>query len=166
MDQVAGELSVVPAMCWCQKHRRHFLAHTNTPPTSNPQIQKHGNQSEGAPHLQPPLTLMCFHHLKLLIHCMHAHTHLEAHAQIYEQTQVKTGMHENRHTDTYGVQPPPCLFWRSSNMPPNHSTGYFLAQKIHQYTAFMQLDEGTHVHTDTHIHTHSSTPSANQLIHR
>lgn len=75
MDQVAGELSVVPAMCRCQKHRRHSLAHTHTythfpPPT--PQIHKHGYRSKGAPHLQPPPNLMCFH-LTLLIHCTHAH---------------------------------------------------------------------------------------------
>lgn len=169
MDQVAGELSVVPAICRCQKHRRHSLAHAHTPPTSNPQIHKHGYRGEGAPHLQPPPNLMCFH-LTLLIHCTHAHTHMEPHAQVYGQTQVNIGFIQactktdsQTHTHTYGVQPPPFLFWRSSNMPPNLSAGYFLAQKIHhQYTGFLQLDEGTHTHT----HTHSSSPSANQLIHR
>lgn len=36
---------------------------------------------------QTQLTLMCFH-LTLLIHRTHAQTHMEAHAQVYEQTQV------------------------------------------------------------------------------
>lgn len=106
MDQVAGELSVAPAMCRCQKHRRHSLAHTHThtPPTSNPQIHKHGYRGEGAPHLQPPPNLMCFH-LTLLIHSTHAHTHMDPHAQVYGQTQVNIGFIQacmkNRHTNTH-----------------------------------------------------------------
>lgn len=51
------------------------------------QMHKHGYRSNEAPHIQPPPNLMCFH-LTLLIHCTHAYTHMGAHVQVYEQTQV------------------------------------------------------------------------------
>lgn len=122
----------------------HAHSHTHTPPTYNhPPIHIHGYRSKGAPRLQTPPNLMCFH-LTLLIHRTHVQTHMEAHAQVYEQTQLNVRFIQAC-THTYGVQPPPPLFWKSSNIPPNLSAGYFLAQKTHhQYTGFLQLGTQRH----------------------
>lgn len=166
MDQVAGALSVVPAMRRCQNHRRHSLAHAHIPPTSNPQIHKYGYRSEGAPHLQPPPNLMCFH-LTLLIHSTHAHTHIwvcilefmnkhEWASNLYQHARKETHKHTHMVCSLhlpYSGRAPTCPWISVQRM--------FWHRTPHQYTWLFAI-RWKH----THANTHSSSPSANQLIHR
>lgn len=128
MDQVASELSVVPAMCQCQKHHRHSLAHAHIPPTSNPQIHKYGYRSKEAPHLQTPPKPQLFSSNITYSPQACTLTYMDVDAQVYEQTSDLC-RHAQKETHTYGVQLPPPIFWRSANMPRNLSTGNDLAQK-------------------------------------
>ncbi len=110
------------------------------------------------------VNLMCFH-ITLPIRSTHAHTHIETHAQVYEQTQVSIRFihaYTKAHTHmvcslhlSYSGGAPTC--------PQISAQGKFWHRKyIINTLAFCKLMK---VHTHTHTHTHSSAPPLCKSTH-